>query len=84
MSFPLNAVQILTECGSCQKTGCLIVKSQDIEWQVFFDEGELQYADYSIKDISQLQYIFLKHGWNDALKTLKGMPKDTNPEQRNC
>lgn len=78
MSAPFNASQILTEFGSSSKTGCLSVKSQGIQWKIFIRRGELQYADCSTKDLSQLQYSFVKHGWNEAQQILKKLPKDHN------
>lgn len=76
MSPPINAVQILTECGSWHKTGCLSVKSEATAWRIFFRDGEVQYSDCLATDLSQLQYFFLKQGWNDAVKILKKMPQE--------
>lgn len=78
MSLPLNAIQVLTECGSGLKTGCLSVKHQSMQWKVFFSHGKLLYADCSAMDLSHLQYFFIKRGWMEALDILKKMPQDSD------
>ena len=76
MAESINPIQLLTEYSSCQKTGCLNIQSNTVIWRIFFRNGDLLYADNSVKNISFVYYLLFKNGWNRVLSVLKKMPRE--------
>ncbi|MGB7417299.1 MAG: response regulator, partial [Thermosynechococcaceae cyanobacterium] len=62
-------------------SGCLSITHQAMSWKIYLKKGDLQYVGSSVESIAQLQYHFMKQGWNSELSALQSAPLDelTNP-----
>ncbi|NJN23604.1 MAG: response regulator [Acaryochloridaceae cyanobacterium RL_2_7] len=76
MAHSINPYQLITEYSACQKSGCLNIQSNSATWRVYFKNGDLVYADTSLKNLAFIQFLLLKNGWNDAIAVLKKMPNE--------
>lgn len=70
MTLNFNPIQLLEEAARTQQTGYLQVIANSVTWELYFIEGRLQYAHYSLQSLEVIEHYLLRLGYAKAAKVV--------------
>lgn len=59
MSANFQPIQLLQDISAAGKTGYLQVEANSVNWNIYFVEGRLQYADHSLQSLETIKHYLM-------------------------
>ena len=73
-SIKINPEELLSRIANSQGSGCLELSEGLVSWKIYFQHGDLKYADCSVQLLDQIKYYLHYLGSQRALKALRSTP----------